>query len=107
MNLVDLRRVRSERRIQALRFPTENAWDEIVRAAITEITRNQVVVSRSFAELTTPQGRSNLKQLLSFALAERGSGFGILVNVRFGVFRTRMIFSQELALGRVTMVPRT
>jgi regulator of protease activity HflC (stomatin/prohibitin superfamily) len=84
-HMVDLRQVSPERLIQALRFPTENAWDEIVRTGITDITRNQIVVSRSFAELTTPQGRSNLKQLLSSALAERVSGFGILVNARFGV----------------------
>lgn len=84
-HMVDLRQVSPERRIQALRFPTENAWDEIVRTGITDITRNQIVVSRSFAELTTPEGRSNLKQLLSSSLAERVCGFGILVNPRFGV----------------------
>jgi hypothetical protein len=82
---VDLRQVSQERLIQALRFPTENAWDEIVRTGITDITRNQVLASRSFAEITTPEGRSNLKQLLSFSLAERVRGFGILVNSRFGV----------------------
>lgn len=84
-HMVDLRQVSPERLIQALRFPTENAWDEIVRTGITDITRNQVVVSRSFAELTSPEGRSNLKHLLSSTLAERVRGFGILVNSRFGV----------------------
>jgi regulator of protease activity HflC (stomatin/prohibitin superfamily) len=84
-HMVDLRQVSPERLIQVLRFPTENAWDEIVRTGITDITRNQIVVSRSFAELTTPEGRSHLKQLLSFAIAERVRGFGILVNERFGV----------------------
>jgi regulator of protease activity HflC (stomatin/prohibitin superfamily) len=83
--LVDLRQVSTDRRIQALRFPTENAWEEIVRTGITDVTRNMIVVSRSFAELTTPDGRSNLKQALSFQLAERVRGFGILINPRFGV----------------------
>ena len=50
-----------------------------------KITRNQVVVAHSFAELTSQQGRSNLKQLLSSTLAERVREFGILVNPRFGV----------------------
>jgi regulator of protease activity HflC (stomatin/prohibitin superfamily) len=84
-HMVDLRQVSPDRLVQVLRFPTENAWDEIVRTGITDITRNQVVVSRSFAELTSLEGRSNLKQLLSFTLAERVCGFGILVNQRFGV----------------------
>lgn len=84
-HMVDLRQVSPERLIQALRFPTENAWDEIVRTGITDITRNQIVVSRSFAELTSPEGRGHLKQLLSGSLAERVRGFGILVNARFGV----------------------
>lgn len=82
---VDLRQVSTERLTQALRFPTENAWDEIVRTGITDITRNRVLPSRSFEEITSPEGRSNLKQLLSFSLAERVRGFGILVNARFGV----------------------
>ena len=84
-HMMDLRQVSPDRLIQVLRFPTENAWDEIIRTGITDITRNQVVVSRSFAELTSLEGRSNLKQLLSFTLAERVRGFGILVNTRFGV----------------------
>jgi hypothetical protein len=84
-HMVDLRQVSPDRLIQVLRFPTENAWDEIVRTGITDITRNQVVVSRCFAELTSLEGRSNLKQLLSFTLAERVRDFGILVNARFGV----------------------
>lgn len=83
--MVDLRRVELERRTQVLRFPGEAAWDEIVRTGINDIARNSVFVTRSFDELTTQSGRSYLKQAMSAALAERVSGFGILVNTRFGV----------------------
>ena len=76
---VDLRQISIDRRIQALRFTSENAWDEIVRTGITDITRNSIIVARSYTELNTREGRSNLKQALSSALAERVIGFGILV----------------------------
>lgn len=59
--------------------------DEIVWTGITEVIRNQIVVSHSFAELTGSEGCSHLKQLLSSALAQGAGAFGILVNTRFGV----------------------
>lgn len=83
--LVDLRAADEERRIQVLRFPTEAAWNEIVRTGINDIARNQVFVARNFNELVTQEGRSYLKQALSGALAQRLRGFGILLNPRFGV----------------------
>lgn len=82
---VDLRLTDPDRRIQVLRFPSEAAWEEIIRTGITDIVRNAVILTRSFEELATQEGRNNLKQALSFALAERVRGFGILVNPRFGV----------------------
>jgi hypothetical protein len=64
------------------------------------------VVSRSFAELTSLEGRRNLKQLLSFTLAERVRGFGILVNPRFGVnsinLQPNEAFQAALKEGSVT-----
>lgn len=82
---VDLRIADAERRIQVLRFPTQAAWEEIVRTGINDVVRNQVFVSRSFEELITPEGRSYLKQALSGSLAQRVRSFGILLNPRFGV----------------------
>jgi regulator of protease activity HflC (stomatin/prohibitin superfamily) len=82
---VDLREVDVERRIQVLRFPTETAWDEIVRTGVNDVARNVIFITKSFDELVTHDGRSYLKQALSSALAERVHGFGILLNPRFGV----------------------
>lgn len=81
---VDVREVNEDRKIQALRFENESAWEEIVKTGITDIARNVVVISRSFDELTTEAGMSYLKQALSSALAYRVRGFGILMN-RFAV----------------------
>jgi regulator of protease activity HflC (stomatin/prohibitin superfamily) len=83
--LVDLREADAERRIQVLRFPTESAWDEIVRTGINDVARNMIFITKSFEELVTQDGRSYLKQALSSALAERVHGFGALLNPRFGV----------------------
>jgi len=82
---VDLRLTHPDRRIQVLRFASESAWGEIIRTGITDIARNVIVLTKSFEELATQEGRSNLKEVLSSALAERVRGFGILVNPRFGV----------------------
>jgi len=82
---VDLRLTHQDRRIQVLRFGSEAAWEEIIRTGITDIARNVIILTRSFEELATQEGRSNLKHELSSALAERVRGFGILVNPRFGV----------------------
>ena len=83
--LVDLRVTDAERRIQVLRFPTESAWDEIVRTNINDVARNQIFVARNFDELVTQEGRGDLKQALSGVAADRLRGFGILLNARFGV----------------------
>lgn len=83
--LVDLRETDTERRIQVLRFPTELAWDEIIRTGINDVARNVIFVTKTFEEWTSQDGRSYLKQALSSALAERVRGFGILLNPRFGV----------------------
>ena len=82
---VDLRAAAADRRLQVLRFPSDAAWDEIVRTGINDVARNQVFVARFFEELVTPEGRSYLKQALSGLLAHRLLGFGILLNPRFGV----------------------
>lgn len=83
--LVDLREVTPAQRMQALRFPVEAVWDELVRTAINEFVRHSIFVARSFEELVTARGRRDLKMQLSAALAERVRGFGILLNPRFGV----------------------
>lgn len=82
---VDLRLAEAERRLQVLRFPTENAWEEIVRTAVNDVARNQVFLTRSFEELNSREGRAFLKSTLSGEVANRVRGFGILINPRFGV----------------------
>ena len=83
--LVDMRLVDEERRLQTLRFPTESAWEEIVRTAVNDISRNIVFITKSFDELNSEAGRAYLKTALSGAVANRVRGFGILLNPRFGV----------------------
>lgn len=83
--LVDLRLTEVERRLQALRFPTEQAWDEIVRTAINDVARNSIFIAKTFDELNSKAGRSYLKSALSEEIASRVRGFGILINPRFGV----------------------
>ncbi len=82
---VDLRRVEPERLVQVLRFPTENAWEEIVRTAVNDIVRNMVFLAHTFTELNTQAGRAFLKHTLSGEVASRVRSFGILINPRFGV----------------------
>jgi len=82
---VDLRQVDADRLIQVLRFPTENAWDEIIRTAVNDISRNLVFISKSFNELNSKEGRATLKQTLSSEVASRVRSFGILINPRYGV----------------------
>lgn len=82
---VDLREVEETRRLQVLRFPTDNAWDEIVRTAVNDVARNMVLISRTFNELNSKEGRTYLKATLSSEVAERVRGFGIFINPRFGV----------------------
>ncbi|MEO8357851.1 MAG: hypothetical protein ABI621_18240 [Chloroflexota bacterium] len=55
-----------------------------MKTGITDITRNVIVISRSFNELASEEGLRYLKQALSGALAQRVRGFGILMN-RFAV----------------------
>lgn len=81
---VDVRETIESRRIQVLRFESENAWEEIVKTGITDIARNTIILSRSFDELVSEAGRSYLKQALSSAVAHRVRSFGILMN-RFAV----------------------
>jgi regulator of protease activity HflC (stomatin/prohibitin superfamily) len=82
---VDLRQVSPDRCMQVLRFDSEDAWDDILRTGLTDITRNSILVARSYEEISTREGRTNLKQALSSALAQHVRGFGVLVNPRFGV----------------------
>jgi hypothetical protein len=82
---VDLRLVEPDRLLQVLRFPMENAWDEIVRTAANDIARNLVFLTRTFAELNTHEGRAFLKHTLSGEVANRVRSFGIVINPRFGV----------------------
>lgn len=82
---VDLRLLAEERRLQALRFPTEMAWEEIVRTAVNDMARNMVFISKSFDELNSKEGRAYLKTTLSGEVANRVRDFGILINPRFGV----------------------
>jgi regulator of protease activity HflC (stomatin/prohibitin superfamily) len=82
---VDLRSLAEAHRLQVLRFPTEIAWEEIVRTAVNDITRNIVFLARSFDELNSKEGRAYLKGTLSGEVANRVRGFGILINPRFGV----------------------
>jgi regulator of protease activity HflC (stomatin/prohibitin superfamily) len=83
--LIDLRKADPERRLQAIRFPVDSAWDEIIRTAVNDIVRNVVFIGRSFNELNSKDGRIHLKTTLSGEVAERVKGFGILINPRFGV----------------------
>lgn len=82
---IDLRAVDQERLIQVLRFPTEEAWDEIVRTAVNDVVRNQIFISKAFNELNSKEGRASLKSAMSGEVAERVRGFGILLNPKFGV----------------------
>jgi len=82
---VDLRKADESRRLQVLRFPTDNAWDEIVRTAVNDVARNRVFIAKSFNELNSKDGRAYLKMALSSEVAERVRGFGIFINPRFGV----------------------
>jgi hypothetical protein len=81
---VDLRQVNADRLLQVLHFESESAWEEIVKTGITDIARNVVVISKSFDELATPEGRTYLKQALSIQLSHRVQSFGIVMN-RFAV----------------------
>lgn len=81
---VDVRETLESKRIQVLRFESENAWEEIVKTGVTDIARNTIIISRSFDELVSETGRSYLKQALSSAAAHRVRSFGILMN-RFAV----------------------
>lgn len=81
---VDLRTVDVERRLQVLRFPSEIAYDEIVRTAVNDTARNQVFISKPFDELNSRAGRAYLKATMSSEVAERVRGFGICINPRFG-----------------------
>ena len=77
---VDVRQVDADRIIQVLRFESDRAWEEIVKTGLTDIARNMIVISRTFDELTTPDGLSYLKRALSGELAHRVRGFGILMS---------------------------
>jgi len=83
--LVDLRKVDAAHRTQVLRFSSENAWEEIIRTQINDISRNSIFISQTFDELSTREGQRFLKRRLSSELAERVQGFGIVLNPRFGV----------------------
>lgn len=76
---VDVRQVHADRLIQVLRFGSESAWEEIVKTGVTDIARNVTVISHSFEDLATPDGRAYLKRALSSELAHRAQAFGILV----------------------------
>lgn len=99
---VDVREAQADRMIQVLRFPSESAWEEIVKTGVTDIARNVVVISRPFDELVTPDGMAYLKQALSSELAHRVRAFGILMN-RFAVnimaLRPNDTFQQALQEG--------
>jgi len=82
---VDIRKTHEDRKIQALRFEGEKPWEEIVKTSITDIVRNVVVISRTYYELTSDDGLSYLKQVISGHAANRLQSFGILVNNRFAV----------------------
>ncbi|MBI2759790.1 MAG: hypothetical protein HYX49_14095 [Chloroflexi bacterium] len=101
---VDIRKVSEERKIQVLHFENDSAWEEIVKTGVTDIARNVTIISRTFAELTTEEGRSYLKHALSGLLANRVRGFGILIN-HFGVnivnLQPNDTFQQALEEGSV------
>ena len=69
--LVDLRKVDAAHRTQVLRFSSENAWEEIIRTQINDISRNSIFISQTFDELSTREGQRFLKRRLSSELAER------------------------------------
>jgi len=82
---VDLQRIADPaRRLQAVRFPTEDAFEQIVRTNTNDVVRNIVFASREFEELNSVRGRVWLKENLSREIGERVSGFGIVIGP-FGV----------------------
>lgn len=99
---VDVRQVAAERLIQVLHFPSENAWEEIVKTGITDIARNGIVIARSFDELASPDGMAYLKRALSAEVGQRVRAFGILMS-RFAVnimnLQPNEMFRQALQEG--------
>jgi len=81
---VDPRQANQEQLIQILHFPDE-AWETIVKTNIEEIARNRAFISKVYDELFTFQGRQNLRNQLSEAVAERVKGFGVIINPLYGV----------------------
>ncbi|MEW6402142.1 MAG: SPFH domain-containing protein [Chloroflexota bacterium] len=82
---VDIRKTAMDRRLQAVRFASESAWEEIIRTGITDIVRNDVFISQAFERLNTQQGRAYLKRTLSSQLENRVRPWGIALDRHYGV----------------------
>lgn len=97
---VDIRKTSEDKRVQALRFEGDLAWQEIMKTSITDIVRNIVVISHTYQELATDDGLSYLKRVISGHAASRLRSFGILINNRFAVsimnFQPNKTFQEAL-----------
>jgi regulator of protease activity HflC (stomatin/prohibitin superfamily) len=76
---VDLRKTAPDRLLQAVRFESDNAFEQIIKTNTNDIVRNVVFASRDFAELNSVRGRAWLKETLSREIGQRVKGFGIIV----------------------------
>lgn len=82
---VDIREAKGDGRLQAIRFESEAAWEEIVKTGVNDIARNDVFIGRTFAQLNSQEGRAILKRTMSEKISERVRGFGIFIDPQFGV----------------------
>ena len=82
---VDIQRISDPARLlQAVRFQSEEAFEQIVKTNTNDVVRNIVFASREFEDLNSVRGRAWLKENLSREIGERVSGFGIVIG-QFGV----------------------
>ena len=81
---VDPRNAAPENLIQVVNMP-EAGFESIVRTNTEEKVRNDVFIRFTEDELFDPRGRKRLRTELSCRIAERVSGFGIIINPQFGV----------------------
>ena len=81
---VDPRKTAPENLVQVINMPRA-AFESIVKTNTEEKVRNDVFIRFTESELFEPVGRKRLRTALSSCIAERVSGFGIMINPQFGV----------------------
>ena len=81
---VDPRKTTPANLVQVLNM-ADAGLEGIVRTNTQEKVRNDVFLRFTEAELFSLRGRKNVRTVLSSLISERVSGFGIMVDPRFGV----------------------